>query len=263
MRKEAENDRVCYFVEREPSITNVRSTQLNRTQPGLSPLSKEFVSRIIEKLDSEKQKSQQLHQEINQGFSLGDLDFALEETAVDSGNEAIENRGVSEQEQVSSDISNPGINPASQQSTETLVPLAEENYESSVYKVPESAGNWRELVFKNPAPTQEYFQNILEHPTVIKLIVYYTKWLLASMPKSLAEWIFATFVRLDSGLDHQELAIVRALGVKAQKLREKFLEGVAAGAHVSDVAQQCVDMILAVISQYFGQRDLVSIDYDA
>ncbi|KAM9911247.1 hypothetical protein OXX69_003697 [Metschnikowia pulcherrima] len=130
---------------------------------------------------------------------------------------------------------------------------------SQIYTVPESAGKWRELVFNTPAPPQEYFQSTLEHPTVIKLVVYYTKWLSGSMPENLADWIFATFVRLDNGLDHQELAIVRALGIKAQKLREKLIEAAAQGTEISHVASSCVDMVLAVVSHYYRQRDLVTV----
>ncbi|QBM89624.1 Survival motor neuron SMN interacting protein 1 SIP1 [Metschnikowia aff. pulcherrima] len=128
-----------------------------------------------------------------------------------------------------------------------------------IYTVPESAGKWRELVLNTPAPPQEYFQSTLEHPTVIKLVVYYTKWLLGSMPENLADWIFATFVRLDNGLDHQELAIVRALGIKAQKLREKLIEAATQGTEISHVALLCVDMVLAVVSHYYRQRDLVTV----
>ncbi|KAM9896489.1 hypothetical protein OXX79_007443 [Metschnikowia pulcherrima] len=130
---------------------------------------------------------------------------------------------------------------------------------SQIYTVPESAGKWRELVFNTPAPSQEYFQSTLEHPTVIKLVVYYTKWLSGSMPENLADWIFATFVRLDNGLDHQELAIVRALGIKAQKLREKLIEAATQGTEISHVASSCVDMVLVVVSHYYRQRDLVTV----
>ncbi|KAM9920419.1 hypothetical protein OXX59_007233 [Metschnikowia pulcherrima] len=130
---------------------------------------------------------------------------------------------------------------------------------SQIHTVPESAGKWRELVFNTPAPPQEYFQSTLEHPTVIKLVVYYTKWLSGSMPENLADWIFATFVRLDNGLDHQELAIVRALGIKAQKLREKLIEAATQGTEISHVASSCVDMVLAVVSHYYRQRDLVTV----
>ncbi|KAJ8143905.1 hypothetical protein OY671_002980 [Metschnikowia pulcherrima] len=130
---------------------------------------------------------------------------------------------------------------------------------SQIRTVPEFAGKWRELVFNTPAPPQEYFQSTLEHPTVIKLVVYYTKWLSGSMPENLTDWIFATFVRLDNGLDHQELAIVRALGIKAQKLREKLIEAAAQGTEISHVASRCVDMVLAVVSHYYRQRDLVTV----
>ncbi|OBA21252.1 hypothetical protein METBIDRAFT_40918 [Metschnikowia bicuspidata var. bicuspidata NRRL YB-4993] len=125
------------------------------------------------------------------------------------------------------------------------------------YPVPASAASWRQLVFTTPVPSQEFFQNVLEHPTIIKLIVYYTKWLLGSLPESLSDWIFATFVRLDCDMDYQEMAIVRALGVKALKLRQKLFQGATEGAQISHTAQLCVDMVLAVISQYYGQKDLV------
>lgn len=117
--------------------------------------------------------------------------------------------------------------------------------------IPNSAAQWRKRVFTEQPDAN--FLEILDHTTIVKLIVYYTKWLLMNMPDELGKWIFITFVRLDRDLEHKEMAIVRDLAKKATKVRAK-LDGLA---DVSPVTQHIVDMILSIVAMHFGQRDLL------
>ncbi|GEQ72650.1 hypothetical protein JCM33374_g6337 [Metschnikowia sp. JCM 33374] len=194
VRKEAEHDRVCHFVDREFPKAQINGYRepVSSTQPGVSPLSKEYMSIIMERLRQEKIKYQKSPQESGNAFSLDQLDFNSDKATMSTGTDAI--------------------------------------------------------------PRQEI---CISDTTSHTGFFYYTKWLSGSMPETLTEWIFATFVRLDCGLDHQELAIVRALGVKAQKLREKFREAATQEVQVSQLVQSCVDMIVTVVSEYFGQKDLI------
>lgn len=122
------------------------------------------------------------------------------------------------------------------------------------YDVPESAAVWRKKVFtEQPDPS---FLKSLEHTTIIKLIVYYTKWLLINMPEQLGLWIFTTFLRLDRDLDHREMAIVRDLGKKALKLREKLGDA----NDVAPAVEHIIDMTLSIVAVHFRQRDLLTKD---
>lgn len=118
--------------------------------------------------------------------------------------------------------------------------------------IPNSAAQWRKKVFSEQPDAN--FLEVLDHTTVIKLIVYYTKWLLMSMPEELGKWIFVTFIRLDRELEHKEMAIVRDLAKKAIKIREKIDEL----TDESPVIQHIVDMILSIVAMHFGQRDLLN-----
>lgn len=68
------------------------------------------------------------------------------------------------------------------------------------------------------------------------------------MPSTAAAWLWRVFVRLDRGLDHTEVALVRELGNKARRLREKA---------APERAPEMVDRVLAVVGGYYGQRDLL------
>lgn len=117
--------------------------------------------------------------------------------------------------------------------------------------IPNSAAQWRKKVFSEQPDAN--FLEILDHTTIVKLIVYYTKWLLMSMPDELGKWIFITFVRLDRDLEHREMAIVRDLAKKATKIRSKLDEL----SDVSPVTEHIIDMILSIVTMHFGQRDLL------
>lgn len=130
--------------------------------------------------------------------------------------------------------------------------VGESNDTDTDEHVPETAAQWRALVFSEPPPSMSYFFNVLEHTTVVTLIVHYTKWLSHSMPPTLGEWIFATFVRLDKALDALEVAFVRALGKKARKLRAD-----PKSANLPQASQDTLTTVLALVGCYYGQGDLL------
>ncbi|QRG39743.1 hypothetical protein FDK38_004197 [Candidozyma auris] len=127
----------------------------------------------------------------------------------------------------------------------------DEQADEMSYAVPETAAEWRKKLFtESPDPV---FLEFLEHTTIIKLVVYYTKWLSMSMPEELGQWIFTTLLRLDHELDHKEMAIVRDLGKKALKIREKL----ACADDASKTSQHIVNMTIAIVGVHFRQRDLL------
>lgn len=123
--------------------------------------------------------------------------------------------------------------------------------QSQQSSIPQTASQWRNLVFTTEPDAE--FLSLLEHTTIIKLIVYYTKWLLTLMPLNLSMWIFATFVRLDNSLNYAESTIVRDLGKKAKKI----FTNVRTDENVLSAVKHTISMVLAVVGNYYGQRDLL------
>lgn len=139
--------------------------------------------------------------------------------------------------------------------------------------VPQSAANWRSFVFQNDPPPIEYFYVMLDHPTIIKLVVYFTKWISINSPETLSKWIFSVFLRLDNPLEYTESSIIRDLGKKARKLSDKVRSRNNDNDNDSDdnigdandnfsappVAVYTIELILVVIGEYYGQKDLLFI----
>lgn len=248
VRKEAEADLPVHFVDRD--VANAVPVE-RRSRVQLSP---QYVEKVMERLLQAKEASLRLGQAQAEApfgqIQLGTIELDCENLET-VGADVVESGEIGVADQTEEHVPENGSAAAQTNSRSS-------NGEVNAFpQIPQSATQWRALVFTLGPPAQEFFHTQLEHPTVIKLIVYYTKWLLVSMPTTLAEWIFATFVRLDSGLDYTELSLVRDLGLKARKLRAKFIAGKQDGLSVPEVAQDTVDMILAVVGTYYGQRDLL------
>lgn len=284
VRTEAENDRTCHFVTRTDATCKIAqigktTVEIELQKPTVSSrLCQRLIEETMDRLMREKQawieltKSSDVMNDNGEiQLNIGDIDFSVgslgdednnynyqeEEMNEDYQNEDRQNQDQDQdrfeahlnQDQLNSN--DKGVQGLPHDHLEQDVNLdTDQMTEKESTTVPLSAAKWRQLVFGNPPPSQEYFHKVLEHPTVIKLMVYYSKWLLATMPPTVGQWIFSTFVRLDNGLDHRELAIVRDLGRKALKLRQK-----AVAANVS--YNPIYDMILAVVGNYFGQKDLL------
>lgn len=245
VRQEAEEDAAVHFVKRETG-----GSEPIRLEKSIQ-LPEDYVALVLLRLLSQKEHASKL-----QETSVGAID--LQSIIVDaegSDGESLTENGP-QLEEIQMTLENLDLTPeVHDASSET----AENHTESSSEypDIPETASAWRSLVLTLSPPPLGFFTEILEHATIIKLIVYYTKWILVLMSPTLSEWIFITFVRLDNGLDHTELALVRDLGRKAKKLRTKFLEGKKEGVEIPKVAEETVDMILAVVGSYYGQRDLL------
>lgn len=123
--------------------------------------------------------------------------------------------------------------------------------DTSSIPVPQSATTWRAYVFENPPPSIGFFYHSLDHLLLIKLIVYFTKWLSANIPDTLSQWIFIVFLRLDNVLDSTETSIIRDFGKKARKLADKRT---TVG---STVGNYTIDMVLVIVSDYYGQKDIL------
>ncbi|WPK23808.1 hypothetical protein PUMCH_001054 [Australozyma saopauloensis] len=264
VRKEAEDDRVCHFVDER--VFNDGDNLAPDSRIGDSPkgsnrtISTDLVTRVLAQLNKEKElyELQNLNSDNDEDevqFDVAELDFSVgdnEESAdndweQDDSNETEAQNEVENKTEIEVHSATAGSSTSTSDANALLEGLDQDLLQ---WPVPESAAKWRELVFGSSPPPQRYFHEVLEHPTVIKLIVYYTKWLLATMPSTLSEWIFATFVRLDNGLDHKELALVRDLGCKAQKLRLKCV--------AADMPYNATyDTILAIVGEYYGQKDLL------
>lgn len=277
VRKEAENDRVCHYIKK-PEINNVTKIVTGELDDAsddiLRTISQEYIATVMSRLENEKRKYREEHLTSDAGeiqLSVNDIDFtipsdeALKEAVEDQGGAEDEVGEVAQEDDFAHiEDEDENIDQTSNdviQETESMlesfsrpagndVDIETSESTSNREFVPKSAAKWREYVFGSPPPPLSYFYDILDHPTVIKLVVYYTKWLLATMPPMVGEWIFFTFVRLDNGLDYRELAIVRDLGKKAHKLRLKLV-----AAKVSH--NPIYDMILAIVGDYFGQKDLL------
>lgn len=285
VRKEAENDRVCHFIEKSGE-NNEKNQKIDEETISVdgnsvsSKISQEYIASVMSRLEHEKRLCRE-EQYINESdeiqLSVGDIDFSVESEGTGDAGKGGEGEGESEgeneteqtEDQEDEDDSEELTENINDASLDTVVekeivpkdssrqpdtshtnnPVTTEPTETSE-EIPGSAAKWREYVFGSSPPPLNYFHAVLDHPTIIKLVVYYTKWLLATMPPTVGEWIFATFVRLDNGLDYRELAIVRDLGRKAHKLRLKL---VAANVPYNPT----YDMILAIVGDYFGQRDLL------
>lgn len=245
VRQEAEEDAAVHFVKRE-----AEGSEPVRREKSIQLL-EEYVALVLLRLLSQKEHISKL-----QETSLGAVDLrSIIVDAERSDGESLTENGP-ELEEIQPSLENQEL--TSEVHEESSEFAENHTYTSSEYPpIPETASAWRSLVLTLVPPPLGFFTDILEHATIIKLIVYYTKWLLVLMSPTLGEWIFITFVRLDNGLDHTELALVRDLGRKAKKLRTKFLEGKKEGVEIPKTAEETVDMILAVVGSYFGQRDLL------
>lgn len=232
VREEAENDRVFYATKTPIDTTDdaIPEVESHQNQSPQLLVQQEDIDQITKTLILEKDKLPNQATDNNTFIPVSSL-------IADTGSEEDMGRE-SEAEDLDPNQHDGNSESNRQSSTETP-------------SVPQSAGQWRELVFTT-APSTDFLL-LLEHTTVVKLIIYYTKWLLTLMPEKLSKWIFATFVRLDKGLNFAEVSIVRDLGKKARKLLTKAHDDDA----LSSTVKYTLAMVLAVVGAYYGQKDLL------
>mgnify|MGYP002378942995 CR=1 FL=1 len=116
--------------------------------------------------------------------------------------------------------------------------------------VPETANEWRKLVMETEPPSIGFFY-ALDHSTVFKLVIYFSKWLSVSTNENLSRWIWLCFVRIDNLLDASEVSLLRDLAKKAVKLIDKV--------HVFEnaIASYTIAMVILVVGLYYGQKDML------
>ncbi|GMG40610.1 unnamed protein product [Ambrosiozyma monospora] len=113
--------------------------------------------------------------------------------------------------------------------------------------LPKTQKEWKQFIFENQ-PTDELIAQIIEENEVIKLIVYFTKWLNTKVNENFALWIFRIMESIDDVLDGSDLSVIRALGKKAKK---------QSGNNLDEINSTIMKRILFVIAGYYGQRDLI------
>ncbi|CUM47370.1 unnamed protein product [Debaryomyces tyrocola] len=119
------------------------------------------------------------------------------------------------------------------------------------FDIPETATAWRQYIINNPPPSIKFFLH-LNRPTIIKLLIYATKWLSANSNENLSKWIFLLFLRLDNLLDHIDCSIVRDLAKKAVKIKVN-----TSPQDINDVSKYTIDMVIVIVGEYYRQRDLL------
>ena len=276
VRREAE----CTGVFFAPKKATARPPEQERARA--IPLGAAFIEGVVSQLVAEKAENGLPEQEIQVSVESDESEQDdeeqneledLEQNELDDQDGELEDQDeLEDQEQgpVQSKDESQGDQISRHESkSENAVSDLQKTEQEDLMQVPQSANAWRTLVFSSPPP-KDFFAR-LEHPTVIKLVVYFTRWLLPSMPASASEWLWQVFVRLDCGLVHTELAIVRDLGLKAKKLRLKHQEqkGSDQEGESKITTEDCLDVrenpgpsetidrVLAVVGSYYGQRDLL------
>ncbi|KAK6458266.1 uncharacterized protein RJT20DRAFT_133703 [Scheffersomyces xylosifermentans] len=128
-------------------------------------------------------------------------------------------------------------------------------------EVPETASQWRKYVVENDPPSMVFFYKNIDRPTVIKLLVYFTKWLSVSTTATLSKWIWSVLLRIDNLLDPNESSVVRDLGKKALKLAIKIQETDPQNDSSTLAAKYTINMVLVLVGNYYGQKDLLKQTY--
>ncbi|KAI9145283.1 survival motor neuron interacting protein 1-domain-containing protein [Paraphysoderma sedebokerense] len=102
----------------------------------------------------------------------------------------------------------------------------------------------------------------LSHRQTVHLLRLHNSWISDdNITKAQSEWIFALLVKLDKLLTGDELSILRELAKKCSKIRDvlanqRYDPGATDGGEVSNQIAY-VNMIIAIVSGYFGQLDLL------
>ncbi|CUM45119.1 uncharacterized protein AC631_00934 [Debaryomyces fabryi] len=127
-----------------------------------------------------------------------------------------------------------------------------ETYNEIPFDIPQTATAWRQYIMNNHPPPIKFFFIHLNRPTIIKLLIYVTKWLSANSNENLSKWIFLLFLRLDNLLDHIDCSIVRDLAKKAIKIKVN-----TDPQDINDVSNYTIDMVIVIVGEYYRQRDLL------
>lgn len=119
--------------------------------------------------------------------------------------------------------------------------------ELNAIDLPKTQREWKYFIFNNE-PTYDFVAQIIEEKQVMKLIVYFTKWLNMDVNSNFESWIWMILEATDSDLDSSNQSVMRNLGKKAQKqLRNKL-----------DERNTMIMMkILTIVGVFYRQKDLL------
>lgn len=125
-----------------------------------------------------------------------------------------------------------------------------QTHASRTYTYPDTSAEWRALIMGSEPPEHGYF-TALTHSSVVKLIVYATKWLSAKTSPNLSLWLFTLLVRLDTPLDYSETAVLREAAKKAIRIYTR------ANLQLDPTTKYTFGYLVAIIGTYYGQQDLL------
>lgn len=125
-----------------------------------------------------------------------------------------------------------------------------QSQQKNSYTYPDTSVEWRTLIMGSEPPEHTYFM-ALTHSSVVKLIVYATKWLSAKTSPNLSLWLFTLLVRLDTPLDYSETAVLRETAKKAIRIYTR------ANHQLDSTTKYTFAYLVAIIGIYYGQQDLL------
>ncbi|KAH3671957.1 hypothetical protein OGAPHI_000143 [Ogataea philodendri] len=114
-------------------------------------------------------------------------------------------------------------------------------------ELPQTQKEWKYVVFNNE-PTFDIMAQLIEEDEIIKLAVYFTKWLNRDVNPSFENWIFHLLYAIDDVLNASDVSVLRALAKKALKQAEGQLD---------ERNQLIMDKIVTIVGSFYGQKDLL------
>ncbi|RHZ47239.1 hypothetical protein Glove_586g25 [Diversispora epigaea] len=102
----------------------------------------------------------------------------------------------------------------------------------------------------------------LDQATTISLLSYHTKWLDTGMTITKSQWIFALLIRIDQLLTSNQMVTLREMCRKCITIRKNLvirkdlMKELFTVDNEDDTTLASLNMIITIIRNYFGQRDL-------
>lgn len=109
----------------------------------------------------------------------------------------------------------------------------------------------RKFVFENNPPTISFFYNELDRRSIFKIFDYIRKWINKNINLRLLKWIWFFFLRINNTIDINECFCIRRLAIK---IKNTFLQD---DQETKPSFVFVKDVILTIVSEYYGQKDLL------
>ncbi|KAG4305900.1 hypothetical protein PORY_000810 [Pneumocystis oryctolagi] len=121
---------------------------------------------------------------------------------------------------------------------------------SNLLLLPKNKTGWHQLILETlQFPTVPMLCHIDQY-TALNLLKWNTKWLSCNSPRQQMMWIFFLLVKIDIVMTSDELSILRELSKKCLILRKSKTD---LPLHI----QSNIDMVISVVGNLFGQKDLL------